>query len=109
MRFTDIIQEWFRDELGGSLMLPDGWYGRPYDSQLSLTSVDEFRDTVTLVLQKKLRLHFEGLRAVERRNRDLVLGPFDRLRFEWESFGDDGSHGVKGYQSGEARIVAAPG
>jgi hypothetical protein len=109
MRFTDVIQQWFKDEWGGSLMLPDGWYGRPYDSQLSLTSVDETGDTMTLVLQKKLRLHFEGLKAVERRNRDLVIGPFDRLRFEWNSFGDDVSRGVKDYQFGEVTIVAAPG
>ncbi|MHB1530020.1 MAG: hypothetical protein ACYCXT_11450 [Acidiferrobacteraceae bacterium] len=109
MLFADIIQQWFKDEWGGGLVLPDGWYGRPYDSQLSLTSVAESGDTLTLVLQKKLTLHFRGVKAVERRNRDLVIGPFDRLRFEWESFGDDGSHGAKDYQSGEAKIVVAPG
>ena len=109
MQFKDIIQQWFKDEWGGSLILPDGWYGRPYDSQLSLTAVDESGNSMTLVLQKKLKLHFEGLTAVERHNRDLVIGPFGRLRFEWESFGNDGSHGVKDYQSGEVKIVAAPG
>jgi hypothetical protein len=109
MRFTNIIQQWFKDEWGGSLMLPDGWFGRPYDNQHALTSVDESGDALTLVLDKKLTLHFEGLKSVEKRNRELVFGPFDTLRFEWKSFGNDGASGVKEYQDGEAKIISAPG
>jgi hypothetical protein len=80
MRFADIIQKWFKDEWGGSLVLPDGWYGRPYDNQHSLTSIDELGEALTLVLDQKLTLRFENLNSVEVRNRELVFGPFDKLK-----------------------------
>jgi len=109
MRFTNIIQQWFKDEWGGSLMLPDGWYGRPYDSQHALTSIDELDDVLTLVLSKKLTLRFNGLKLVTNRDHNLVFGPFDTLRFEWEGFGNDGTQGFKEYRMGEAKIMRAPG
>ena len=109
MRFANIIQEWFKEEWGGSLVLPDGWYGKPYDNQHSVTSIDEVGNTLNLVLDQKLALHFEGLRLVEVRNRQLVFGPFDRCRFEWHAYGTGGEHGVTEYQSGEVKIVPAPG
>jgi hypothetical protein len=109
MRYTDIIQKWFRDEWGGSLVLPDGWYGRPYDNQHGMTSIHESGDALTVTLDQKLTLHFEGLKSVRVRKRELVFGPFDKLRFEWEAYGASGEHGVKEYRAGEARIVPAPG
>jgi hypothetical protein len=107
MQHAKSIQQWFKDERRGSLMLPEGWYGRAYDSQPSLTSVDESNESLTLILEKKLNLHFDGFKAVERQNHDLVFGPYEKFRFEWESFGNDGAHGTKEYRGGEVKIVAA--
>ncbi len=109
MRFTTVIQDWFRDEGGGTLVLPDGWYGRPYDNQHMLTSIDESGGALTIVLDRKLTLRFEGLRSVEARGRELVFGPFDILRFNWEGFGADTRRGTKEFQSGEAKVVSGPG
>ncbi len=109
MRFAYVIQQWFKDEWGGSLVLPDGWYGRPYDNQHAVTSVDELGDGLTLILDQKLTLRFEGLKSVDVRNRELVFGPFDKLRFEWEAYGTSGEHEAKEYQTGEVKIVPAPG
>jgi hypothetical protein len=109
MYFTNIIQQWFKDEWGGSLMLPDGWFGRPYDNQHALTSVNESDDALTLILDKKIALRFEGLKLVEKRNHELVFGPFNTLRFEWEGFGNDGAHGIKEYRDGDVKIVSSPG
>ena len=109
MRFADIIQKWFKDEWGGSLVLPDGWYGRPYDNQHSLTSIDELGEALTLVLDQMLTLRFENLKSVEVRNRELVFGPFDRFRFECEAYDTGEQHDVKEYQAGEVKIVPAPG
>lgn len=105
MRFTDTIQRWFNNECGGSLLLPDGWYGRPYDNQHALTSIDESGSMLTMILDRKLTLRFEGLEAVKAQERELVLGPFEKLRFDWESFGTDGRRGAKEYQSGEVKIL----
>jgi hypothetical protein len=109
MRYADIIRQWFKDEWGGSLVLPDGWYGRPYDNQHAITSVDEAGDGLTLILDQKLTLRFVGLKSVEVRNRELVFGLFDKLRFEWVAYGTGGEHGLKEYQTGEVKIVPAPG
>ena len=109
MRFTHIIQKWFKDEGGGSLVLPDGWYGRPYDDQHAVTSIDESGEALALVLDQKLALHFEGLKSVQVWKRELVFGPFDKLCFEWEAYGTGGEHGAKEYGTGEVKIVPAPG
>ena len=108
MNFTNTIQRWFKDEWGGSLLLPDGWYGRPYDNQHALTSVEESGETLTIVLDQKLTLRFEGLKSVKAQKRELTFGPFDKLRFDWESFGTDGKRGAKEYQSGEVKILTGP-
>jgi hypothetical protein len=108
MSFTSAVQRWFSDERGGSLFLPDGWYGRPYDNRHALTSVEGSGSTLTVVLDEKLTLRFEGLKSVKAQKRELTFGPFEKLRFDWEGFGADGKRGTREYQTGEARIVSAP-
>jgi hypothetical protein len=109
MDFTSTIQHWFKDAWGGSLCLPDGWYGRPYDNQHALTSIDESGSTLTIILDRKLTLHFEGLKSVEARKGELVFCQFDKFRFDWETYGADAKRGSKEYRTGEVRIVSAPG
>jgi hypothetical protein len=109
MGFSSTIEQWFKDKWGGSLFLPDGWFGRPYDNQHSLTFIEESDDTLTLVLDKKLTLRFEGLKSVEKRNCQLVFVGYDKLWFEWKSFGEGDAGGAKLYKEGEAKIVAVPG
>src|ERR1051325_7614119 len=82
MSFTNTIQCWFKDEYGGSLLLPDGWYGRPYDNQHALTSVEESGETLTIVLDGKLRLRLDGLKGVKGQKRELTFGPFEKLCFD---------------------------
>jgi hypothetical protein len=109
MSFTSTVQQWFKDEWGGSLFLPDGWYGRPYDNQHALTSIEESGSTLTIVLDRKLTLRFEGLKSVKAQKRELTFGPFEKLRFDWEGFGTGGGHGTKEYQDGEVKILTGPG
>jgi hypothetical protein len=106
-RFTSIVQQWFKEEWGGSLMLPDGCLGLGHDDQHSLTSVSESLNALTLVLDKKLTLRFEGLKSLHKRDRELVFGSFDALRLEWEGFSDHGQAGIKEYRDGEAKFVSA--
>lgn len=90
------------------MILPDGWFGRPYDNQHTLTSVNEAGDKLTLVLDENFRLTFTGLKAVECLSKELTLGPFDHLNFEWTPYGG-GELRTTGYRSGEVRIVVSPG
>jgi len=47
-----------------------------------------------------------GSRAAEKR--ELTFGPFEKLRFDWESFGTDGRRGTKEYHAGEVKILTGP-
>ena len=108
MSIKTIVQTWFAENFGGSLFLPDGWYGRPYDNQHNLTSIDENRDSVVIVLDNRITLQFVGLHAVKPAARELVFGPFAKLRVEVDSIGD-GRRTLREYGSGEVKIVSAPG
>lgn len=108
MSFTGTVKQWSEDVRVGSLLLPDGWYGRPYDNQHTLTSVEESGGALTIVLDRRLTLRFEGLESVIAQEKELVFGPFRRLRFDWVGVGADGSRGTKEYQAGEARVVMGP-
>ncbi len=105
MNFVDVIKRWFETEWGGSLLLPDGWYGRPYDNQHALTSVEESDERLVIILDRKLILRFEGLKAVKTEKHTLVLGPFEKLSFDSESLNTDGKLVTKEYQTGEVRIL----
>lgn len=109
MNFTDVIQQWFKEEWGGSLVLPDGWYGRPYDSQHSLTAVEHTDRALIVVLDDVLKLRFTGLKLIEDRPEGLAFGPFSCLVFEWESFGKSKQRGIRRYHSGEVKIMRALG
>src|SRR5687767_8920372 len=108
MSFAHDIQSWFDKESGGSLFLPDGWYGRPYDNQHALTSVEESTNNVTMILDRKLILRFEGLKSVKATRNELTIGPFKLLRFESEGFGMGSAHSIKEYKAGEVKIFAGP-
>jgi hypothetical protein len=87
MPFANDIQRWFDQGLGGALILPDGWYGRPQDNQHARTSVVERDGMLTMVLDGKLMLRFEGLKSVSIQKRELVIGPYDLFLLDWEMFG----------------------
>lgn len=106
MSFPNTIQQWFSTQFGGSLYLPDGWYGRPYDNQHMLTSINEAGSELTITLDNNLVLKFTDLKAVTPTTRELIFGPFSRLRFEW---GEDGRRLTNNYEGGEVKIVSAPG
>lgn len=108
MQFSTTINQWSKNEMGGSLVLPDGWYGRPYDNQHVVTSVDEAGDRLTVILDHKITLYFLGLKSIQICDRELVFGPFIRMRFEWSAYGESGEHGTKEYDGGEVKLVPAP-
>lgn len=109
MKYTNTIQNWFKGNCGGSLLLPDGWYGRPYDNQHRLTFIQESGNTLTMVLDDKLTFYFEGISLINAQKNELIIGPFEKLRFDWQSYGDDGAHGTREYHSGEVKVIIAPG
>ena len=98
------ISQWFEREEGAGLVLPDGWYGRPFDNLLNLISIE--RDAIVLVIEldSGLVLHFTGLRNIQSHGHDLVFSDFDSLQFKENGPGISG--GTKVYSDGEVRLVS---
>jgi hypothetical protein len=106
---VDIVRRWFEARSGGSLMLPDGWYGRPYDNLHCLTSVSDDGRSLTIELDDHLTLRFDGRVSITRKGTDLVLSLFDKLVFKWRAFGTSKAEGVKEFSEGEVRFASAHG
>jgi hypothetical protein len=106
--FAMRIENWFKKSKHCGLVLPSGWFGRPYDNQHSLSSIEQPADRVTLILDQKLKLQFEGLKSITDEGKDLVLGPFDRLSFEWKPYGNDTRSHHEEFRGGAVRIVSFP-
>jgi hypothetical protein len=81
--YETIIKNWFRRELGGSLILPSGWFGRPYGNQHMLTKLTQENDVVEVVLDDHLSLKFFDLRSVPDGGASLVFSQFSKLIFVW--------------------------
>ena len=73
-----------------------------------LTSVNEAGHDLSVTLDEDIALQFKDLQAVNPIGRELVFGPFSKFRFEWEP-AEGGRGRIKEYDSGEVKIVAAPG
>ena len=106
MSASETVRQWFAKEHGGGLILPDGWFGRPYDNQHQLTLIKHEDNTLTLVLDSRLMLMFEGLRGVKFQGHDLVLSEFTKLHCEFHSYDDAGSQHKTQYSDGEVKFVS---
>lgn len=88
------------------MILPGGWFGRPYDFEHQLTSVKEADDTLVLILDGSLTMNFSHLRNVEQRGSELMLHGFEELRCEFGSWADTSLHHRAQYTEGEVRFVS---
>ena len=55
-----VITEFFDDQLAAGLVLPNGWFGRPYDNLHQLTGCTVAGDTMRIELDGQLILTFAG-------------------------------------------------
>jgi len=105
MRHKQLIRLWFEREKKSGLILPDGWYGRPYDNLYELESIEESGADISICLVPLLELHFTSVGCVQFRDRDLVISNFSKLRFKWIGVGT--SEGSRTYFSGEVKLVSS--
>ena len=97
---TTLIQNWFTRTWGGGLVLPDGWFGRPFDNIHRLTDVSQSSGLLRIVLDDQLTLTFNG--------DELVIDGYSELSFDWKEYGSDLPHSYI-YQDGQTKLVAPPG
>jgi hypothetical protein len=103
--FEHKVTRWFARTGGGTLKLPDGWYGRPMDNIQRLTFVVERPRKFVLELDERLLLIFTELETVTVEGPELVFADYKQLVFDWQRCGDPASH-VSLYRSGEVRIIS---
>ncbi len=109
MKGKVIIENWYQREWTGSLVLPDGWYGRPFDGQHRLTSVNEAPEHLTIVLDNALTLSFSGPTHIESLSNELRFTNFNELIFEANPFsGIAVATNAKRYSAGEVKIISRP-
>ncbi len=106
MNFKIIIQDWFKAKSGGSLFLPDGWFGKPHDNLHSLTSITEQNDKINIILDDNLKLDFYGLKSVKHEKNTLIFRSFDKLIFEWGEYGNPKKRTSQVYYNGEVKIIS---
>lgn len=105
--WTNTIKEWFGKRWGASMVLPDGWYGRPYDNLHTLTSLEQSGESLIVVLDCSIKLTFQGLKDVNITNSEIVFGPFEKLWFENSSMCNTSQKSTAiEYFAGEVRLVA---
>jgi hypothetical protein len=104
------IERWFASARQASLLLPDGWFGgRPYESYHALTWAESRPHRTLVELDRQLLLVFSGAQlAVSTSERELTVGAFAQLTFDWLSYGTLEPH-VDVYREGVVTFEAPPG
>jgi hypothetical protein len=54
------IETWFKRTGGGSMILPDAWFGRPYDNLHVLQGIQESEHGLEIELTGQMSLSFAG-------------------------------------------------
>jgi hypothetical protein len=109
MNIETKIVDWFDQTGGGGLVLPNGWFGRPYDNIHQLDSVAVNDDGLVIVLDGgQLTLSFEGVPKIEITRSDIIFSSFRRIVFDWKEYFSMKSHS-ENHEGGEVKIVAPLG
>ncbi|MFN8075920.1 MAG: hypothetical protein U0Q15_10940 [Kineosporiaceae bacterium] len=94
-------------EAGGGragLILPDGWFGRPYDTLLDLTRAQADGGRLVVVLDDTQVLTFDGDVVAERGENGLRLSGFSALTWRWREYGSSVEN-EQTYASGAVEFV----
>jgi hypothetical protein len=101
------VESCFAEHPAG-LVLPDGWFGRPYDNLHQLTACTATGGTVRVELDGQLSLEFEGSGTVAVRDgAGLVIRGFTSLLWVRRAYGGREIH-RQSFAAGEVRFPAPP-
>jgi hypothetical protein len=103
---AEAIQRWFDKYHGGSLLLPDGWFGQPYDINHTLSQIHPSKSEIRLILGGDLIITFEGEPKIRQVDDGIEIDEFIKATVE-DRWKDKGVIGV--YDTGVIKIVLHPG
>jgi hypothetical protein len=102
------VRQFFGTVGYAGLILPSGWFGRPYDNLLQLTRSEASEQSLVVELDNQLVLTFVGEPQPTPTDRGMRLSGFTSLVWEWTEFGSTVSHHQE-FASGEVELVAPMG
>lgn len=102
------VREFFSNVGYAGLILPSGWFGRPYDNLLQLTRSEASDQALVLELDSQLILTFAGEPQVTPSEKGLRLSGFAALAWDWTEFGSTVPHHEE-FSAGEVQFVAPTG
>ncbi len=111
MTNNDIVNEvrkFFAAVGFAGLILPSGWFGRPYDNLLELTRSEATEESLVLEFDGQLVLTFAGAPRLASTDEGLRLTGFTSLAWDWTEFGSTASHHEE-FAFGEVDLVAPIG
>lgn len=99
------IWRWFASwEVGPGLILPNGWFGRPYDNIHSLTFLAVRPKKMLVELDHEMLLIFTDLKEVQDEGHELVLSSFSQLVVDLQEVDSLTPHAYL-YRYGEVRFA----
>lgn len=99
------VREFFREFDDVGLVLPDGWFGRPFDNLFRLTRSEMQPGLLILELEENLILSFRGDIQLERTGAKLRIDGFSEFDLDWIEFGSTASHHDR-FTRGAVELVA---
>ena len=102
-----IIEEWQKDNMTFGLVLPDGWFGRPYDNSHTITwSADRpYRLLIEIDNQNLLVITKTKSFLAFVDKKDIVITNFAQVTFDRLGYGDMTPH-AEVFKKGEVRLVS---
>ena len=106
--FEQEISRWFERTGGGGLVLPNGWFGRPFDNIHELTYIKNRPTKLILELDERLLLVFTEVETVVNQGNELHFENYVQCVFDWQEYESKVAH-ISSYNTGAIKIVAPPG
>jgi hypothetical protein len=97
------IADWMAQVGAAGLVLPNGWFGRPYDELHRLTWLEPRANRVLLELDDRLLLILTNVSHVEVGKDRLTIGAA-QVVLDWQEYGSQLSH-VETFASADVALV----
>lgn len=102
------IRDFFAAVGYAALILPRGWFGRPYDTFMTLTGSRASEEGLVLELDRQHVLRVDGSPQLTSTQDGLRLSGFTGLVWDWTEYGSAVSHHEE-FMSGDVWLVPPTG
>ncbi|MES2397650.1 MAG: hypothetical protein V4549_16690 [Bacteroidota bacterium] len=104
---VETIENWKSKNKSFGIVLPSGWFGRPYDNFHHITWIADRKFKLLIEIDEQILLVFTKTKQFEviHDNKDLLFKIFLRLTFDRLGYGDLTVH-TETFDNGEIRFVS---